>query len=381
LSCNACDIGKYSNDTAATSKASCRSCPPDETTDSKGAATQDECNCNEGYTRDCVTNQCTQCATGELFFNSKCENCPSSGVCDGSAALVCTPGSYLTTQTVASSTDTRPVCPVCPKGGDCFTGVFVPDNPESVWESAVDLDGITIFRIIACPAGFALTRAEGNPKADSCEMCPLGYYNIEGSQWTESDQQQSGILSPPLGFCHRCPLAGANCPGGSTVEAQDGWYKFREELGAQRRTASESSDMIVFRVYQCPLEACSTNNTCKGGREGLLCGSCPVGKALELDVCTECSGNAWGFPIFIVVSVSSALIVLFLVGWRYVFPDNLVHRVYDAALQRMIAVGHYVASSCLPSKGRNVKLLQDKGVQGGVQGAKIFLANFQVENS
>jgi len=99
------------------------------------------------------------------------------------------------------------------------------------------------------------------------------------------------------------------------------------------------------------------------------------------DVCTECSGNAWGFPIFIVVSASSALIVLFLVGWRYVFPDNLVHRVYDAALQRMIAVGHYVASSCLPSKGRNVKLLQDKGVQGGVQGAKIFLANFQVENS
>jgi len=83
------------------------------------------------------------------------------------------------------------------------------------------------------------------------------------SQWTESDQQQSGILSPPLGFCHRCPLAGANCPGGSTVEAQDGWYKFREELGAQRRTASESSNMIVFRVYQCPLEACSTNNTCK----------------------------------------------------------------------------------------------------------------------
>ena len=23
-------------------------------------------------------------------------------------------------------------------------------------------------------------RAEGNPKADSCEMCPFGYYNTEG---------------------------------------------------------------------------------------------------------------------------------------------------------------------------------------------------------
>ena len=81
------------------------------------------------------------------------------------------------------------------------------------------------------------------------------------------------------------------------------------------------------------------------------------------------------------VPVFFALVVLFLVGWRYVFPENLVHRVYDDAVQRMIAIGHYVASSCLPPKGRIVKLLQDKGVQGGVQGAKIFLANFQVENS
>ena len=100
------------------------------------------------------------------------------------------------------------------------------------------------------------------------------------------------------------------------------------------------------------------------------------------NVYTQCNGNAWGLPIFIVLSVSFVLFVLFLVGWRYVFPDNPLHHIYDAAVQRMIAVGHYVASSCcLPSKGRNVKLLQDKGVQGGVQGAKIFLANFQVENS
>ena len=31
-----------------------------------------------------------------------------------------------------------------------------------------------------------------------------------------------------------------------------------------------------------PIEACSGNNTCKGGRTGLLCGYCPPGTALEL---------------------------------------------------------------------------------------------------
>jgi len=80
-----------------------------------------------------------------------------------------------------------------------------------------------------------------------------------------------------------------------------------------------------------------------------------------------------------VLSVSFVLFVLFLVGWRYVFPDNPLHHIYDAAVQRMIAVGNYVAFSCLPSKGRNVKLLKDKGVQGGVQGAKISLQTFRLK--
>jgi len=84
------------------------------------------------------------------------------------------------------------------------------------------------------------------------------------SQWIAStQQQQSGTLPPPNGFCHSCPLAGADCPGGSIVEAQDGWWKIAEELGVRRRADSGTSNIQVFRVYQCPLEACSTNNTCK----------------------------------------------------------------------------------------------------------------------
>jgi len=239
LSCNTCDIGKYSNDTAATSEASCKSCPTDETTDSKGVASQDDCDCIEDYTRDCVTNLCTiinwicymstvnfctnlllsitgliwrgaffsrhqQCAERELFFNGLCDICPASGICDGLAALLCTPGLYLTAQTVASNTDTRPICPACPKvqlfttslrlvpqenymccfvllrpsrvvwhssshdmtwliisclsqGCTYSKGAFVPKSPESIGKSAVDLNGNTIFRISACPAGFALT--------------------------------------------------------------------------------------------------------------------------------------------------------------------------------------------------------------------------------
>jgi len=75
--------------------------------------------------------------------------------------------------------------------------------------------------------------------------------------------------------------------------------------------------------------------------------------------------------------ILSALVVLFLLGWRYVFPDNLMHRVYDAAVQGVIDFGLYIAST----KGGHVKFLKDKGFQGGIQGAKIFLANFQVDDN
>ena len=40
--------------------------------------------------------------------------------------------------------------------------------------------------------------------------------------------------------------------------------------------------MGLCAICSGPIEACSGNNTCKGGRTGLLCGYCPPGAALEL---------------------------------------------------------------------------------------------------
>jgi len=57
---------------------------------------------------------------------------------------------------------------------------------------------------------------------------------------------------------------GDDCPGGSTVESQDGWYVFQEELDRDTlRIDSETSAIQFIRVYHCPLEVCDTNNTCK----------------------------------------------------------------------------------------------------------------------
>jgi len=94
--------------------------------------------------------------------------------------------------------------------------------------------------------------------------------------------------------------------------------------------------------------------------------------------CTECSRSAVSLSIFIVMLCSCALVVLFLLGWRFVFPGNLFHRFHDTAVQRMVAFGVYIVSRCLSSKGSRVRLWKVKSIQG-VQGAKIFLANFQVD--
>ena len=56
------------------------------------------------------------CASVELFFNGKCESYPSSGICDGSAALTCIPGFYLPEMNVTSSaSNPKPVCRACPR--------------------------------------------------------------------------------------------------------------------------------------------------------------------------------------------------------------------------------------------------------------------------
>ena len=273
------------------------------------------------------------CQTGEVFFGGECEPCPEGGICDGSATITCAVGSYQTNY----ADSTRPWCEPCPAGGDCSSGFFVKRHPGSRWERTV-VDQINVFRVIECPPGRALTRLEGNPPGDDCVLCTEGFYNIDGSRWMASNQTQSGIRPPPDGFCRRC-AAGADCPGGSAVVAQEGWFML--QVGDLRRDELNVSLYMstTLFVYKCPIDACSGNNTCNGGREGLLCGYCPDGFALELNACRECQGTQ-GIPtgkvVCAVLVAAIVLMILFLLGWRHAWPDNPVHNGYDTVV-RLVA--------------------------------------------
>ena len=222
----------------------------------------------------------------------------------------------------------------------------------------------------------ATQREETNPLGDACVRCPPGDYNLDGSAWNEQ-KPQSGIGPPPDGFCQPCPRAGASCPGGSTVYAMEGWYTFEIEMRSARRTISTET---TIETYECPLEACAGNNTCKGGRTGLLCGYCPAGTALELNACVECERDAAATSILQIVVGILALCVLFLIlflaGWRHVFPDNRVHGFFDKVQGMMFSLLERVAS-CVRKKGRNVKV-DPATARRAFQAAKIFFSYYQV---
>ena len=133
--------------------------------------------------------------------------------------------------------------------------------------------------------------------------------------------------------------------GGSVVRAAEGWYAFEEMKSGSRRSEMITSNATVIRTYACPLGACAGNNTCLGNRTGLLCGRCPDGFAIELNVCAECasSGSA-GSALQAVLAVIAAMVVgviLFLIGWRMVVIDNMMHRAYDSVVTML---GKYIQS-------------------------------------
>ena len=94
-SCDACEISKYSIARAVTSETSCKSCPLNEMTVSVGSASPDNCDCIEGYSRDCVTTICTVCFMLILFMHTYCiaalclPNLTSHGLLLSSAVRQC----------------------------------------------------------------------------------------------------------------------------------------------------------------------------------------------------------------------------------------------------------------------------------------------------
>ena len=151
--------------------------------------------------------------------------------------------------------------------------------------------------------------------------------------------------------------------------ATEGWYTFEIEKRSARRT---NSTKTTIETYECPLEACAGNNTCKGGRTGLLCGYCPAGSALELNECVECERDAAATSILQIVVGILALCVLFLVlflaGWRHVFPENRVHAAFDKVRNIVVSLLERVAT-CFRKKGHKVNV-DPASTRRAIQGAK-----------
>ena len=144
-----------------------------------------------------------------------------------------------------------------------------------------------------------------------------------------------------------------------------------------RRT---DSTRTIVEAYECPMEACTGNNTCKGDRIGLLCGYCPEDRALELNVCVECGGDASVKLILQIMvgvfALGMLFLVLFLVGWRHVFPENIVHNTFDK-VQGMIFSQLERVASCFRKKGDKGKV-NPANARSAIQFGKIFFAYYQV---
>ena len=257
---------------------------------------QCECRGDQGFTKDVCSVKdpphCKACDAGQLFSRSTstCFECPLNGKCDGTDKLDCLPDFYKTFHE-----DTlRPSCTACPAGAKCVNSEFIPNIHDSVWENETSAvlgsEGVTIFRIAACPAGFALTRDPRVPQADTCAECPFGSYNLGQSRWGDQWKvglNQSGTRPPPDGFCFQCPPVGTDCPGGSTVLSQEAYFTHEVDASSQTCGGLCANDKTV-EAYACPFGACLGNNTCDGNRTGRLCGYCEEGSALELGVCRLC---------------------------------------------------------------------------------------------
>ena len=238
--------------------------------------------------------------------------------------------------TVASPPSLTEICQPCPVGATCVNVVydcaacveganFLPVVPGSVWTKEIvpgqssNLVQVQRLRITSCPRGFALIRAPDNPQADNCEPCPANTYALQDTTFdpsiTDALQQRSVCLEAPE------PKSAVTCAGDSTCEAQEGWYLVAERANNSRR---QTADLTIYRTYRCEPGVCNANNTCNGGRTGVVCAFCPEDSVLELGVCQSCDAYTTqtlrsSRIAFVLVVSFIFLLVWVLLAWSPVF--------------------------------------------------------------
>jgi hypothetical protein len=163
--------------------------------------------------------------------------------------------------------------------------------------------------ILGCSL-LAAALASPCPPDERCAICPPGKVNItrNGTAFTANGEE-----------CIPCPKAGAWCPGGSAVEALEGWWAHRTNK--------------TIRVYRCPTGACGNNNTCLGNRTGVVCGRCNPGWILEGEKCRLCLASKsaiteWRLAFGLSAGLA-ALLGYFILSWAPVFDNHCVQQLVN----------------------------------------------------
>ena len=91
-------------------------------------------------------------------------------------------------------------CVDCPVGATCDGAALAGSPPGSVW--MVDITGLE-YRLLSCPAGYVVVRAEAWPSLDQCVACPEGKFSAVpaeygGALWTT-------VASNATQLCAVCP--------------------------------------------------------------------------------------------------------------------------------------------------------------------------------
>ena len=138
-----------------------------------------------------------------------------------------------------------------------------------------------------------------------CTMCPVGHYTLHFGAVTMTETSRKGYHARQV-QCYPCPLGG-KCQNGTIRSADNFWGHTTEKNNNIKFHACPSG-------YCCSGKDCLTYNSCRKGREGILCGRCVKG-ATENLISSDClqfrqCKNEWFYMLVIVAGI--CYIVFFL---------------------------------------------------------------------
>ncbi len=117
-------------------------------------------------------------------------------------------------------------------GANCPDGsAFVPAVNGSNWLIHDSIGSGQLYRLRSCPPGYIMSMDYSFPDQDRCIECESGKYSLV---------EATNIST----VCRACPIGGS-CPGGSTVDSIEGYWK------QEYSEFVETTNLGVVRVFKC----------------------------------------------------------------------------------------------------------------------------------